>query len=403
VKEQKYECLNLKCKYIIGGLNEIKTSGNDDKGNKNMNNNTIKSPTPKWLLALLLVFTFSIIGLVINVLVGNIIPFWILFVFSVIFSVEKWFSYDTRKHKLLGKLYRLILNLGMLSLLGLLIWSGIKLFSHQFVQSALAGSILFVAEFVLFIWAWRVVAKNSWRWPSMKLTVFALICLFLIFAFGGVQPMTSYKDTALSKIRTVLADNNSGVTYHVNSTTLSITTTMTKLITTKPPQTSNSLLGNIGGQINSWVNGTDYNSNAVDPSWNQLVTFLSSDNTDQQAYVYPTFVCDNFAHTLQKNAELSGWKCAVVELGMTGYSDPYHLGISSDAGHACNAFKTTDRGLVYIDVTGVPAGSPHPNRCVKTVNVEVGQQYIPVSLFPESGWNNTWDSMGTVTSINVKW
>jgi len=86
-----------------------------------------------------------------------------------------------------------------------------------------------------------------------------------------------------------------------------------------------------------------------------------------------------------------------------GYSDPYHLGISSDAGHVCNAFKTTDRGLVYIDVTGVPAGSPHPNRCVKTVNIQLGQQYIPVSLFPESGWNNTWDSMGTVTSINVKW
>ena len=368
-----------------------------------MNNNTIKSPTPKWLLALLLVFMFSIIGLVINVLVGNIIPFWILFGFSVIFSVEKWFSYDTRKHKLLGKLYRLILNLGMLSLLGLFIWSGTKLFSHQFVQSALVGSILFVGEFIFFIWAWRVVAKNSWRWPSMKLTVFILICLFLVFAFAGVKPMSSYKDTALSKIRSVLANNQSAVTHHDNSTTLLINTNTGVPITTKATQTANSLLGNIGGQINSWVNGTEYNPNAVDPSWSQLVNFLSSDNTDQQAYVYPTFVCDNFAHMLQKHTEQAGWKCAVVELGMIGYTDFYNYGIASDAGHACNAFNTTDKGLVYIDVTGMPTGYPHPNRCVKTVNVQVGQQYIPVSLFPEYGWNNTWDSMGMVTSINVGW
>jgi len=36
----------------------------------------------------------------------------------------------------------------------------------------------------------------------MKLTVFSLICLFLIFSFAGVQPMTSYKDDAIGKVTT---------------------------------------------------------------------------------------------------------------------------------------------------------------------------------------------------------
>ena len=34
----------------------------------------------------------------------------------------------------------------------------------------------------------------------------------------------------------------------------------------------------------------------------------------------------------------------------------------------------------------------HP-RCVKTVNIEIGQDYVPVSLFPYAGWSSTWGSM----------
>jgi hypothetical protein len=37
------------------------------------------------------------------------------------------------------------------------------------------------------------------------------------------------------------------------------------------------------------------------------------------------------------------------------------------------------------------------------VNITVGQQYIPVSLFPEAGWQSTSESMGTVTNILLTW
>ena len=153
-----------------------------------------------WVLSLLFIFAVSVIGLGISLYIGSFVPFWLMFGFSLIFSIEKWFHYFIRKYKSIGKLYRLILNCSTLSLLGLIIWWGIKLFSKQLTQSPLIGSLILLVEFILFVWIWRVVAKNSWRWPSMKLTVFSLICIFIIFAFAGVQPMTSYKDATIGKI-----------------------------------------------------------------------------------------------------------------------------------------------------------------------------------------------------------
>jgi ABC-type Fe3+-siderophore transport system permease subunit len=46
----------------------------------------------------------------------------------------------------------------------------------------------------------------------MKLTVFSLICLFLIFAFAGVQPMTDYKNVAIDKIRMIWLEHPTPLT-----------------------------------------------------------------------------------------------------------------------------------------------------------------------------------------------
>jgi len=155
-----------------------------------------------WLIAILLIFALCVIGLGVSIFVGNFIPLWLMLGFSFIFSIEKWFYYYTRRYKVLGKLYRLLLNLSILSLLGLTVWSGIKLFSQQFVYSQLIGSLIFLAELVFFVWLWRIVSKNSWRWPSMKLTVFSLICLSIIFAFAGVSPFTDYKNSFITRYTT---------------------------------------------------------------------------------------------------------------------------------------------------------------------------------------------------------
>jgi len=175
---------------------------NEKKTDKSSIKKTANYRIENWLIALLFIFALSVIGIGISIFIGSSIPFWILFGFSIIYSIEKWFYYFTRKHKSIGKLYRLLLNLSILSLLGLIIRTGIQLFSQQFVQSSLFGSLIFLAEFIFFIWMWKIVSKNSWRWPSMKLTVFSLICLFVIFAFAGVQPMAGFKDDVINKWNT---------------------------------------------------------------------------------------------------------------------------------------------------------------------------------------------------------
>ncbi|MDD4876933.1 MAG: transglutaminase domain-containing protein, partial [Dehalococcoidales bacterium] len=185
---------------------------------------------PKWMIALMFILAFSIIGIGLSLFISTFIPLWILLGFSIIFSIEKWFNYYTRKYKWIGRLYRLILNLSILALLGLLIGSGIKLFSQQFLNNTLIASLLFIAEFVFFIWLWRIVARNSWRWPSMKLTVFSLIGLSVVFAFAGVQPMTTYKDKVASFISSTF--NNSSQLIVPSSTPA--TTAVTKSTTTKP-------------------------------------------------------------------------------------------------------------------------------------------------------------------------
>ena len=143
------------------------------------------------------------------------------------------------------------------------------------------------------------------------------------------------------------------------------------------------------------------NKNATNPTYDQLLSFLQSDKTDEYPYSAtnrvggsyyspaeshvdltriqniitgivqpsPPDVCSDFAERLHNDAEMQGIRCAYVSIDL------------STGGHAIDAFQTTDRGLIYIDDTG-PSQVPHSLRAVKTVNPQVGSNYAPVSLFP---------------------
>jgi len=164
------------------------------------------------------------------------------------------------------------------------------------------------------------------------------------------------------------------------------------------------------------------NKNAADPTYAQLVSFLKSDKTDEYPYTaandtpntyYGTAkshvdltriqniidgtaepgnpdVCSDFAERLHNDAEIAGIRCAYVSVDLS-------IGL-----HALDAFQTTDKGLIYIDDTGAAPGNGI-SRCVKIVNIAVGQAYQPVSLFPTPGWSSTWDVVGIVNSFQVTW
>jgi len=522
----------------------------------------MKAKVPRWLIPLLLISAFSILGLGMNLLIGSLIPFWLLLGFSTIYSTERWFSHITRKSKAIGKLYRLILNLGILSILGLLIWSGIKLFSGGFHYNPVMGSLIFLAELVFFIWIWKMVARNSWRWPSMKLTVFSLLCLSAVFTFAGVPPLSIYKDTLVlnwkehqveqaaeraaevqraaeeeqieqpkppeinpiprpppvpepltrpppplepppeSKfdkvtstltspeliapymeknlsydfekyqrflageewgwdtaeevfngkkthcggyaifalhcllksgyeynnfeehkdkaavilgcwntnipnardVHTVLLYIEEGIFYTIDGPRIrGPFDTIEEAATTSLPTWTVCYFYDMGPWVTETVERVviTEESNLQDPSWEELKAFLKEDKTDQLEYIFPTFVCADFARALQENAKEAGWRCALAEVQLEGYPDWFQYGIPSNTGHGLNAFETTNRGLIYIDVARSAGPGPRDQDCI--VDVQVGRQYRPKFIFPSKRWRDPL-SMGTITSIsNLKW
>jgi len=130
---------------------------------------------------------------------------------------------------------------------------------------------------------------------------------------------------------------------------------------------------------------------ASNPTWARLLDFLRNDRTDEKAYVPGVYMCGDYAKDVHNNAERAGIRAAYVVIELVG------------ADHALNAFKTTDRGLVFIDCTGLPAWESGPSNCDKTVDVGLGKRYVPKSLFPESGWSVTWESIGTVHDVEIYW
>ena len=75
----------------------------------------------------------------------------------------------------------------------------------------------------------------------------------------------------------------------------------------------------------------------------ELERFLAADRTENQTYVMPEYTCLDFAAALHDRAEEAGIKNGIVAVSFEGRKD----------GHAFNAFPTTDKGLVYVDNTGL--------------------------------------------------
>lgn len=152
-----------------------------------------------------------------------------------------------------------------------------------------------------------------------------------------------------------------------------------------------------GAEVIPGVDWPSYDINLINsetasnPKWVELLDFLQEDKTDENTYVPDVYVCRHFARDLHNNAELAGIRAAYVAVKLPG------------AAHALNAFKTTDRGLVFIDCNGLPASQSGPSNCDKTVDVRLGEHYIPESLFPESRWGAIWENMGTVLDMRIWW
>jgi len=114
------------------------------------------------------------------------------------------------------------------------------------------------------------------------------------------------------------------------------------------------------------------NPNARDPTYSELVAFIVKDTTDSESYIKggpEAHVCADFAKEVHNNAEAAGIRAAWVSISFDGNTE----------GHACNAFNTVDKGLVYIDCVG---------RLVKTWT---GTSYSYFTKQPRTSTN--WDKV----------
>lgn len=114
------------------------------------------------------------------------------------------------------------------------------------------------------------------------------------------------------------------------------------------------------------------NPSATNPTWQQLVNFLVQDKTDKHLYIPGVYECGNFAQDAHNNAEAKGIRAAFVSVRFS----------NNTIGHAIIAFKTTDRGLVYIDETGATSPISLPNMDAK-VELEKGKPYRAILMFPD--------------------
>jgi DNA gyrase/topoisomerase IV subunit A len=122
------------------------------------------------------------------------------------------------------------------------------------------------------------------------------------------------------------------------------------------------------------------NPTATNPTWSQLMTFLSQDQTEKHEYTIDVYDCSLFSRDAHNNAEARGIRAAEVSVWFR----------NERTGHALNAFLTTDYGLVYVDCIEAPD---------RVARVKAGKEYRSVSIDIVTGANVRndywWDSLSS--------
>ncbi|MFC1862165.1 hypothetical protein ACFLX6_02635 [Chloroflexota bacterium] len=109
------------------------------------------------------------------------------------------------------------------------------------------------------------------------------------------------------------------------------------------------------------------NPTATNPTWNQLKTFLSQDQTDKHTYIEDVYDCTEYSWDVHNNAEAAGIRAAVV-----------HIDFKNEwASHALNVFLTSDYGLVYVDCSEMDT----------IARIKAGKEYRAVGLYEITATN----------------
>ena len=125
----------------------------------------------------------------------------------------------TNYSKFFLSIVKLFLCLLVIAGIGIIAWTGYRLFTHQ--VASVIGTLVFLTEIGLLIWITRVLNSSRFRWrkPSFKLVFWPLVVVTLVCAFAGIEPMSSTKDRVISFVgqtwQTIIASSQSSTTLPV--------------------------------------------------------------------------------------------------------------------------------------------------------------------------------------------
>jgi len=99
--------------------------------------------------------------------------------------------------KFLMSITKLLLCLLVIAGIGIIAWTGYRLFTHQIAP--VIGTVVFLAEIGLLTWIISVLRSSRFRWrkPSFKLVFWSLLIITLVCAFAGIEPISSAKDRVI--------------------------------------------------------------------------------------------------------------------------------------------------------------------------------------------------------------
>lgn len=117
--------------------------------------------------------------------------------------------------------------------------------------------------------------------------------------------------------------------------------------------------GEADGYEEGLSEGLGHGYTIKDPTYAQVLAFLSVDMTDSKPYAIDSYVCSHYSRDVCNNAEAAGIRCAVVELRYR-----------STNGHMIVAFNTIDMGMVYFEPQS-------DERCEPTIGKRYYQTIIP--------------------------
>jgi len=115
-----------------------------------------------------------------------------------------------------------------------------------------------------------------------------------------------------------------------------------------------------------------------DPTYQEALQFIESDQTDKGLYKDGEYTCDNFATDFKNNAFKAGYRCGYVLVFLADWS------------HALNCFNTTDYRLVFVE--------PQED---EIVTLTIGQPYWDRTKYTPLYHHRTYND--TVTGFLIYW